>query len=375
MVILHLVAPAAIGGLERVVQALALEQRAAGHDVHVAAIAATLAGEQALLRPLAVAGVDTHPVRVGARAYRRERAEVAKLCRRACPDVVHSHGYRPDVIDAGVARRLGLPTVTTVHGFTGGGWRNRLYEWLQRRAARRFAAVVAVSRPLADQLRAAGVPEERLAIVPNAWREPVAPLPREGARGALGLPSVSAAFHIGWVGRLSDEKGPDILIAALAQLRDVPFITSFVGDGPAQSRLRALGAAAGVTDRLRWHGAKADASRLFPAFDVFALSSRTEGTPIVLFEAMAAGVPIVAARVGGVEDVLSEAEALLVPAEDPNALAGALRAVYADPAAAARRARAARQRLATQFACGPWIERYLTVYRRVATPSAGASAT
>src|SRR5207244_2094763 len=80
-----------------------------------------------------------------------------------------------------------------------------------------------------------------------------------------------------------------------------------------------------------WHGTLHDAARLFPAFDVFVLSSRTEGTPIVLFEAMASEVPVVATRVGGVPDILSAAEAALVPPNDPVALAAELRAVYRDP--------------------------------------------
>ena len=92
------------------------------------------------------------------RAYLRERAAIARLLREVRPDVVHTHGYRPDVLDAGVARGQGIAVVTTVHGFTGGGWKNRVYEWLQCRAFRRFDAVVAVSRPLVGLLERRGHP-------------------------------------------------------------------------------------------------------------------------------------------------------------------------------------------------------------------------
>src|SRR5713101_3623616 len=97
-------------------------------------------------------------------------AAMLELGRRLRPAVVHTHGYRPDVVDAGAARRLGIPTVTTVHGFTGGGWKNRFYERVQRRSHRRFDAVVAVSRPLVEQLLRDGVPPRRLHLVQNAWR-------------------------------------------------------------------------------------------------------------------------------------------------------------------------------------------------------------
>ena len=96
------------------------------------------------------------------------------------------------------------------------------------------------------------------------------------------------------------------------------------------------------------------------------LSSRTEGTPVVLFEAMAAGVPIVTTAVGGVPDVVSREEAALVPSEDSRALAEGIRDVYTHTAAAARRARAARTRLERDYSVGPWLERYTNIYRLVA---------
>ena len=101
-----------------------------------------------------------------------------------------------------------------------------------------------------------------------------------------------------------------------------------------------------------------------PAFDAWVLSSRTEGTPVTLFEAVAAGVPVVATRVGGVPDVVGEGEAILVPPEDPEALAAAIRAVHASPLAAAARADRASRRVATEFAAAPWLDAYDRAYRR-----------
>jgi len=116
-------------------------------------------------------------------------------------------------------------------------------------------------------------------------------------------------------------------------------------------------------DRLRWCGTVPDAARLFRAFDVFVLSSRTEGTPIVLFEAMAADTPIVATAVGESRTLLSSRDALLVPPDDPVALAEAIRRVHADPATAASRAARARQRLAGDFAPAPWLASYERIYQ------------
>src|SRR3989454_2289043 len=193
------------------------------------------------LPPLIAAGVDVVPVRIRPRAYLREWAAVIEICRRVRPDVVHTHGYRADVIDASAARRLGVPTVTTVHGFAGGDLKNRFYEWLQRWAFRRFDAVVAVSRPLAADLARAGVPAQRLHVVPNAWPEGDPPLPRDRARHMLAVPE--GRFHVGWVGRLLPEEGPDVLLAALEFLSDLPLAVSVLGDGRSRAPLEEIGRA------------------------------------------------------------------------------------------------------------------------------------
>jgi glycosyltransferase involved in cell wall biosynthesis len=361
--ILHVVAPTEIGGLERVVQLLAQGQSGAGEEVHVAGVLDRASADHPLLDQLAAGGVPTHPIALSPRAYWRERTAMLELCRRLRPDVVHTHGARPDVVDAGVARRLGTPAVTTVHGFTGGDWKNRVYERLQRRAYRGFNAVVAVSRPLGEQLVRGGVPPGRVHVVPNAWEEATPPLDRAAARRVLGVGD--DAFLVGWVGRLSREKGPDVLLDALLHLTDLPVSVAGVGSGPERQSLTAQVRQLGLQQRVRWHGAVRDAGRLFAAFDAFVLSSRTEGTPIVLFEAMGTGVPIVATRVGGVPDVVAPTEAALVPPDDPGALAAGIRAVYRNPAAARERARRARERLLRDFSVAPWLDRYEAVYRLV----------
>src|SRR5437762_9327920 len=160
MVIMHVVAPCEFGGLERVVQMLGAGFGSLGHEVHVVSVVTESGAAEAFHGPLSEAGVATHEIVLSARSYARERAVIAALCQRLRPDAVHTHGYRPDVVDAGVARQLGIPVITTVHGFTGGTWRNLVYEFLQRRAFRRFDAVVAVSRSEERRVGKAGRSEE-----------------------------------------------------------------------------------------------------------------------------------------------------------------------------------------------------------------------
>lgn len=357
--VLHLLAPGAVGGLESVVRALASGQHAAGHRVVVGAVLARTDHAAPFLNALRADGVDVRRVVARGRDYLGERRQVTALCERLRPDVVHTHGYRSDVVDAGAARALGIATVTTVHGFTGGGL-NRVYEWLQVRAFRKFSAVVAVSAPLVARLRAAGVPAARVHLLPNAYAARAAPLPRAEARGALGLPA--GAWVVGWVGRMSPEKGADVLLDAVARMAGGP-IVSLIGDGPQRAALERRARSLGIAERVRFHGMVPEAGRLYTAFDAFALSSRTEGTPISLLEAMAAGTPVVATSVGGVPDVVTPAEARLVPSDSPLALAAALDDVRGDPAAAASRALAALGRLRDRFDARGWLARYESLYR------------
>lgn len=356
MVICHVLAPARVGGLERVVRALAVGHSGRGHHVHVIAVLDWPEGPHPFVEELRGGTVHVHELRLPPRRYLRERRRVEELCRRSTPDVVHTHGYRCDVVDSGAARRLGIATVTTVHGFTGGGAKNRLYEWLQRRAYRKFDAVVAVSRPQVERLQRAGVAASKIHLLRNAWLGMEEPLARPLAQERLHLDG--SRFQIGWVGRVSREKGLDVLLDALPHLAGFPLEVTVIGDGRERAPLQNRVKRSDLMPCVNWAGIVPGASRLLRAFDVLVLSSRTEGTPMVLFEAMAAGVPIVATRVGGVPDVVTEAEARLVPPEDPATIAAAVRAVRDEAEATRRRVEAARRRLEERFAPDPWLTRY-----------------
>jgi glycosyltransferase involved in cell wall biosynthesis len=305
--------------------------------------------------------VEVREIRTGAVGYIREARTVIARCEGSGPGVLHTHGFRADVTDGGPAALLGYPTVSTVHGFTGGGWKTRAYERLQLRVLRWFGGVAAVSRPIEETLVGAGVSPERVALIPNVWTRELPAFSREKARTRLGIEE--GEWAVGWVGRLSPEKGADVLIAALAHLDDPEVIAVVVGDGPDRTDLKSRAAAAGVGERIRWAGVIPHASRLFPAFDTFALTSRTEGTPMVLFEAMSCEIPVVATAVGGVPDVVGPGEALLIPADDPVALAGALGGIRGDPGSARDRSAAARARLDQHHAIQPWLSRYEDLYR------------
>lgn len=363
--VLHVFVPSAAGGLDRVVEGLAVGYRRLGARVAVVALAYAEFPEPAALIRMRGAGVEVERVSIRRRAYVHEWRAAISVSRRLRPDIVHTHGVRADLVSGAAARFLRLPTVTTLHGRTGGSLKWRLIEWLQYRLVARFDAVVAVSQPQVDYLVKRGVPKDRVHLIPNAWTVSTSVLTREEARQQLG--ATDGLPIVAWVGRLSREKGPDVFVDALAQLRDLPMRVDVLGDGPEAASVQERARALGMQGRIHWHGIVPDAGRLFSAFDGFVLSSRTEGTPIALFEAMAAAVPVVTTAVGGVPAVVSQDHALLVPPEDPTALASGIRLLLEDRAGAKARAARALDRLNSAYGASAWFDRYGALYQQVAS--------
>jgi len=359
LTILHIAAPAVAGGLESILLDLAGGLARSGHRAVLATVLDPGTEQHPVPGRAAELGVEVVRVVVPPRSYLREYRGLRRAIESVRPDLVHTHGYRADLLGGLAARHAGLPWVSTAHGFTGGDRKNRAYEWLQVRAYRSAQAVVAVSRPIQHRLARAGVPADRIQVLPNAWT-PKPLLGRDEARSRLGIPADE--YVVGWVGRLTHEKGADVFLEALSRAGDLPWRASILGDGRDRNRLEARARALGIGDRVRWHGPVFGAAAFFSAFDAFVLSSRTEGTPVALMEAVAAHVPVVSTAVGGVPDMFSGAEIILVPSERPEAIAAGLRGIAEDPTAARRRSGAAFDGLAARFSLGDWLASHLALY-------------
>lgn len=364
----HVLAPANFGGLERVVFALSTGQQRRGNAVHVVMLVEAGTAEPFVATQLKHEEVEVVTIPTRRRDYLTQMRLLSDHCRETEPDVLHTHGYLPDVLSRALPRSVTARRVSTVHGFIGGTLRGRVYEWLQCRAYGRVDAV-AVSRKLASDLVARGVPKTKVHLIPNG-AVPVALLDRKVARQQLGLSEET--FNVGWVGRVSHEKGLDVLLDALRQLTDLPIRLTVVGDGPSRAALQRYCEGSGLNSAVHWAGVLFDPSAMLRAFDLVVISSRTEGTPMTLLEAMSAQVPVVATAVGGIPDVMAAEQGLLVPSEDPGALTAAIRSVYYDRTAAMRRAFAARRRIDTDFSMENWLEQYDTLYAALPAWSGGS---
>ena len=362
MRVLHVMAPARAGGLESVVVELTSGLRRRRHDVQVAAVLAP-GSEQGhpVVQALLERDVPVHVLVLGTRDYLGERRAVRDLLRRLDAQVLHTHGYRADAVLGDVARSDKRANVITLHGFVGGSRRGRVYEWLQVQAARFASGVVVVSTPIVQRLQSHGI-TRNVHLVRNAVAPVANALPRVQAREALHLPA--EAVLVGWVGRVSHEKGPDLFVEALA--RTAPAVHGvMIGDGPELEASKRRAQQLGIADRMHFCGMVPGASRYLAAFDAVALTSRTEGTPMILLETMWAHIPIVATAVGGVPDVLSAREAALCAPGDVQGIADAITDVVRQPAEAVTRAAAANARVANEYAFDSWLDKHEALYRRV----------
>ena len=360
--VLHAIAPGPVGGAESAVLGLCAGQAEAGLQVILAVLADASSGP--FIEQARAQGCKVEAIAAGGRNYWRDWSGLRRVISDHRIDLVHTHGYRADMMGFLAARSKRRPVVATAHGFTGGNRKNRLNQWLALRALGRDDAVIAVSAPLAATLEARGVEGARIVTIPNAWRPlGAAPLTRSAARARLHLEGDGSL--LGWVGRLSHEKGADIALAALPLVQHPGTKLVFVGDGPERAALDAQASALGIADRVTFAGLVAMASSILPAFDALVLSSRSEGTPMILLETIHAGVPIIAAEVGGVPDLITPDTGRLVQPRDPAALAAAIDEVLSHPAAARTRAAAAASRVAELFSPREWVSRHLAVYQRV----------
>ena len=348
-----------VGGAERHVVELAVALRRRGYEV---AVACSVAGE--LLGELRDANIPIHQL---LRRLMKRRLSVAfawrlrRLLRRERFDLVHAHIYASTAAAAIATLGVGVPLVITEH--TEASWQGRRERWISRWVYRRARNIIAVSTPIERRLiERDGVPPERVTLIPNAV------IPASG-----NPPDLADTLPDGWlerplvgvVARLQPEKGVAIFLKAAAHASKVSPEARFlvVGDGPLREELLDLVGHVGLRERVHFLGYRVDAQRLIGLLDVLVVPSLTEGSPLIVLEAMAAGVPVVASAVGGIPDQVRHGEeGVLVPPDDPNALAGALGALLEDPALARRLGEAGRRRTENEFSHEALVRRIEAIY-------------
>jgi glycosyltransferase involved in cell wall biosynthesis len=362
-VAIQLVSTVGFYGAERILLELATFLRDQGWDSRVVVLEGD--GARELMRRAAEQGIACEAYvpagRLGLRLMlRRLRAMLGGESRA----VVHSHGYKPDILLAalGVPRRLAC--FATCHSWYSETTKDKALEYLDKRALRRFDHVVAVSEEIYRDLRASRMPQERLSRIDNGISVPLIDAhQRDEIRAEWNL--AAGEKLIVQIGRLATSKRNALLLKAVASLpTDIMARVVLVGDGEERAALADYARSVGIDRRVIFAGYRRDAAAVIAAADVLAITSNKEGLPIVLLEAMAVDCPIVATAVGAIPQVLSPESAWIVPVDDEAALVRALQEALGESSPGRVRAAKAKSVFLERHAREVMGRQYLNLYER-----------
>jgi glycosyltransferase involved in cell wall biosynthesis len=307
---------------------------------------------------------------------RRAAHEIAGHLRRVGARVLCCSGYKPDVIGWLAARRAGVPVVSISHGWTAATLKVRVNELLDRLVLHGMDRVVCVSEGQAVRVRRAGVTPGRVVVIRNAvGRDSFQDADPRYRQEMLSLFAQPPRLLVGAAGRFSPEKGFDQLVAAARGVLQKHPAAGFVlfGDGPLREALARQAAEGGLGGRFVFAGFHGDLEKYLPNLDVFVQPSFTEGLPVVVLEAAAAGLPVVATAVGGTPEVVADGETgFLVPPARPDALTDKLEILLGDTALRTRMGKHGRRLVEAEFTFEAQSVQYQRLFAELGVTRRGA---
>lgn len=284
-------------------------------------------------------------------------------------DLIHTHGYLADLLGYPVSQRAGIPIVSTCHGFIRGDLKLSLYNSLDLMVLRRFDRVIAVSDAIKDDLRSSKVKGANVTVIKNAapmQKSDADPLAsRNGIRGMLQVGPDE--LLLGYLGRLSEEKGIVHLLEAFRSLeeRSLPVRLALIGDGPQRELLEKTAESLGIAGKTAFTGFQGNVGEWLAALDVFVIPSLSEGTPMALLEAMSMGLPCIASAVGGIPDVIdSGVDGILVAPGKPLEIRDAVLSLLGDEARRQDIGEKARETIRHRYDARSWAGRIENEYLR-----------
>ena len=362
------------GGAEALVVTFARGLDRNQHRLFVACLSGAEGVNAERLRDAGVPVTD-----LGARNLRDVRAfrRLLALIREQHIELVHAHLTYSAIWSAVASRLTGVPAIASLHVSPDAtralqdSARHRLSTTLRDRLLRfilnRWSrAVVMVSAALRDEYRVRGLEARKLRVVHNGIELDRFRRPRMEARARLERElAIPAGVPIAaTVAVLRPKKGIEVLLEAAREVPRAYFL--IIGDGPKREEWTTLARQLGVAERIRWAGFRTDVDELLAGCDLFVHPSLDDAFPTVLLEAMAAGLPVVASRVGGIPEIVTAGvTGELVPPGDAGALARAIRAVL-ESEDTMRLMREAALESASRFSTSAWIDRLTAVYREAA---------
>ncbi len=297
-------------------------------------------------------------------------AQLRQLFAEQQPQVIQTHSVKSHFLLA----LLGCPRpwIAFHHGYTNENLKMRVYNALDRYSLRKADRVVTVCEAFVPELVRCGVARDRVSILHNSIDPAWGPSPEEIQELRMSLGLAPGVLRILAIGRLSTEKGHATLINAAAEVKrrrlDLAFEVLLAGDGPLRDSLKELAKAERTGSVIRFVGQVRDVRPFYGVADIVVLPSLSEGSPNVVLEAMAARVPLIAAKVGGVPEIVRDREtALLVPPGNAGAMAAALVELMDNSELRTQLAAQAHDHVAAEFAPSQYDARLSAVYQKVLT--------
>jgi glycosyltransferase involved in cell wall biosynthesis len=327
-----------------------------------------------LVAAASAAGAELNSISERFRFDHRVLRQLRDLAARCRPDIIQTDHVKSHFLLRLSGLHRQFPWIAFHHGYTTTDLKDRLYNQLDRWSLLAAQRIITVSHASARELSRLGVAPSRVRIIPSAVR-PFRPTINSGEakalRNSIGLRDGERMLFA--IGRLSREKAHVNLVIALKkvceQLPEAPLRLVIAGDGPERSRIEAMADSLGVRERLILLGHVADPHPYYAAADLMVLPSDREGSPLVLLEAMAAGLPIVATSVGGVPEVVTPRQnGILVAPRDPYALADGILSVLRDPKLAAQLGMNASRYVAASHSPEGRARALMQVYRELVAP-------
>jgi glycosyltransferase involved in cell wall biosynthesis len=371
--VLHLRSSAGFYGAEQVILNLARELTELGCTTHIVCINNTKNPHLELMEAATKANLPA--VAVDCRGFfdRQTIKRIREIIRAKKIDVIHCHDYKSCLFGLLAASRLKVGKVATNHLWTRSNLRLRVYATIEGLLYNRFDKVVAVSEDIEKECRPFILRKDKLTVIPNGidlrrFALDNSAQDRRSTRAKLGF--AEHDLVIGNIARLSIEKEQAVLLRAFKMLSGLSKNRSFklliAGEGEEENNLRTLAETLGIRNQCVFAGFRTDIPQLLNAIDVYVQSSRREGLPMIILEAMAARAAIVSTRAGGIPAAITDGEqGRLVDIGDADQLTRVLDEVLSNPDERKKLAQRARHRVEKQFSADAMADRYVAIYREI----------
>jgi glycosyltransferase involved in cell wall biosynthesis len=361
MKVLHIISSGGMYGAEAVILNLSRTLNEQGHT-SLLGIFSNSANPNLQLHDLAQQeGIESHLISCRGQLDLSVPATIRSLAATTNADLIHAHGYKADVYAYLAMRRSTTPLVSTCHTWYDDNRLVWLYGVIDRRILRRYAAVIAVSDDVRQRLLQAGVSANHIHFIRNG----IDLRPFTNATPSLRHLATPEGLLIGWVGRLTRDKGPDLFLHAIARLRP-NFPTAryiLVGEGPFRPECERLITSLALGDIVHLLGQRSDMPAVYASCDLLVSSSRLEGLPMAILEGMASTLPWVAPQVGAIPLAIHDNQnGILIPPENVEILANSMARLMQSPEERARMGAVGRQLTESEFSAERMSEDYLRIY-------------